>query len=86
VERNGEQFCPLVGIYHGKLGIVRDPATGQEILLRYNRRPLTDVREIGLEDATAMRAAAAGMPGARPLSVAEFVERIGRELAGAGAR
>jgi hypothetical protein len=86
VERNGEQFCPLVGIHHGTLGIQRDAATGQEILLRYNRSPLTDVREIGVEDAPAARASIAGKPDARPLSVAEFVEQIRRKLAGAGAR
>ena len=85
VERNGEKFCPLVGIHHGKLGIERDQATGQEILIRYNRKPLTDVREIGQDDATTMRAAA-DAPGARALSVAEFVERISGELAATRAR
>jgi len=79
VEKNGKKFCPLAGIYHGKLTIEREAGTGREILVRHNRQPLTDVREIGADDGTMARAA--GADGTRqPLSVGAFVGRIGQEL------
>ena len=80
VENNGRQFCPLVGVYHGKLLVARDAGTGREILLPHHGRPLTDVKEIGAADSPAA-IRAAGKPDRGPLSVAEFVGEIQNELA-----
>ena len=80
VEKDRTLFCPLVGVYHGKLTIEQDPATGQDILLGHNRRPLTDVREMGADEEPAIRAAGTPGPVGRPLTVAEFGGHIQREL------
>jgi hypothetical protein len=47
VEGNGVQFCPLVGVFHGKFGVRKDEPTGRDILVRHNGKPLRDVAEIG---------------------------------------
>lgn len=86
VEKNGEQFCPLVGICHGRLAIERDPATGQDILLRHNRRPLVNVREIGSGEELEAKAATAQPTAGRPLTIAEFIGQIQQELARTQAR
>jgi hypothetical protein len=81
VEKNRKTFCPLAGVYHGKLTIERDPQTGREILVRHNRRALTDIREIGVEDAPPAVQAAGGPNSARqPLSIDDFARQIRQEL------
>jgi hypothetical protein len=81
VEKNRRTFCPLAGVYHGKLTIEREPQTGREILVRYNRRALTDTREIGVEDASpTARASGAPESARQPLSVDEFARQIRQEL------
>lgn len=80
VEKNGRKFCPLAGIYHGKLTIERDARTGREILVRYNRRPLTDVSEVGSDEGPVARAAAEPQNARQPLSVDEFAVHIRQEL------
>jgi hypothetical protein len=80
VEKNRKAFCPLAGVYHGKLTIERDPQTGREVLVRHNRRVLTDVREIGVEDVPAAPAARALGPMRQPLGTDEFVRQIQQEL------
>jgi hypothetical protein len=47
VEKNGVQFCPLVGIFHGKFALRKDEKTGRDIVLRHDGKPLRDVSEIG---------------------------------------
>ena len=47
VEGNGVQFCPLVGVFHGKFGVRKDEMTGREIVLMHNGKPLRDLGEIG---------------------------------------
>ena len=47
VEGNGVQFCPLVGVFHGKFGVRKDEKTGRDILVMHNGKPLLDVAEIG---------------------------------------
>jgi hypothetical protein len=80
VEKNRKAFCPLAGVYHGKLTIERDPQTGREVLVRHNRQVLTDVREIGMEDSPAARAAGALGPVRQPLGTDEFVRLIQQAL------
>jgi len=43
VEGNGVQFCPLVGVFHGKFGVRKDEKTGREIVLMHNGKPLRDL-------------------------------------------
>jgi hypothetical protein len=80
VEKNGRKFCPLAGIYHGKLTIERDARTGREILVRHNRRPLTDVREVGSDEGLVARAAAEPQNARQPLTVDEFASQIRQQL------
>jgi hypothetical protein len=47
VEGNGVQFCPLVGVFHGKFGVRKDEKTGRDILVMHNGKTLRDVAEIG---------------------------------------
>src|SRR5438477_3029835 len=46
VEGNGVQFCPLVGVYHGKFGVRRDAKSSRDIVLMHDGKPLRDVAEI----------------------------------------
>lgn len=47
VEKNGVQFCPLVGVFHGKFGLRKDEKTGRDIMLMHDGKSLRDVGEIG---------------------------------------
>src|SRR6266480_4821591 len=47
VEGNGVQFCPIVGVFHGKLGLRKDDKNGRDIVLMHDGKPLRDVAEIG---------------------------------------
>jgi hypothetical protein len=55
VENNGAQFCPLVGVFHGKFAIKRDEKTGREIVVMHDGRPLKDVAEIGTGEGADLR-------------------------------
>jgi hypothetical protein len=46
VQKNGVQFCPLVGVMHGRYRVVRDEANARELITRDNGSPLTDVAEV----------------------------------------
>lgn len=46
VADNGTAFCPLVGVMYGDYPIVKDPGTGVEKVVRYNRTPLRSVEAI----------------------------------------
>lgn len=84
VERNGVQFCPLVGAFHGKFGVRKDQKSGRDILVRYNGKPLHDVAEIeagaGAEFGP-KRARPSISANAEPLSVDDFKSRIRDRLA-----
>ncbi len=76
VENNGTQFVPLVGIMHGRFRVKKD-AAGQDAVFTNEGSPLTDVTQLGKNEA----AASAG----RALSKQEFRQAIqakGREQAG----
>lgn len=82
-ENNGRQFCPLVGIHHGKLLIERDAKSGSSVLLRHNRQPVTQASDVGSDRSPPIVAAGQATP--RPMSVEDFLETVKKELA-TGAR
>ena len=47
VEQNGVQFCPLVGVFHGKFGLQEDKKTGRDTVIMHDGKPLRDIDEIG---------------------------------------
>jgi hypothetical protein len=67
VENNGTQFVPLVGIMHGRFRLKKD-ATGQDAVFTNEGSPLSDVTQLGRNEA----AASAG----RALSKQEFRQAI----------
>ena len=84
VEGNGVQFCPLVGVYHGKFGVRKDENSSRDIVLMHDGRPLRDVTEIGAgEDARsgAERSKLSIPPAREPMSLDDFKARIRSHLA-----
>lgn len=45
--------CPVVSFYHGKLCLQQGGPGGTEVLVRHNGKPVTDLSEIGSENAAA---------------------------------
>lgn len=79
VEKNGSQFCPLVGVYHGKFGAQKDESTGREVVFMHNGKPLRDVAEIGAGEGSELapkRAKSSITAGQAPLSVDDFKAKI----------
>lgn len=82
VQKNGQQFCPLVRLAHGTYRIEQDAVAGREFVARANRAPLHDVTEVELPlaDATAPAVRAAQADTTRALSPAAFEARIVAEV------
>ena len=83
VEKNGIQFCPLVGVFHGKFGLRKDEKTGSDIVLMHDGKPLRDVAEIGAgEDAQfGPRRQTITIPTNRePLSADDFKAKVREHL------
>jgi hypothetical protein len=73
VRGNRTEFCPLVGIYHGRLRVVKNGANGAEEILLHDGTPLVDVAQIGNSaDQFKAAATAAKSTGARALTPAEL--------------
>ncbi|CAN5412810.1 hypothetical protein BH20VER3_BH20VER3_20970 [soil metagenome] len=68
VENNGSQFIPLVGIMHGRFRVQKDEA-GHATLLTAESQPLTDVNQLGGDEAAVARNKAA-------LSLDDFKSQI----------
>jgi len=88
VTGNGVRFCPLVGAFHGKLGIRTDPKSGRNILVRHNGQELRNVAEIGKgpgAEFAAKRPKVSVSAAAEPLSLEEFKAKI-QERLGNGTR
>jgi hypothetical protein len=81
---NGREFCPLVGIYHGKLLIERDARSGADVVLRHNRQAITSATEVG-SDPKPPFAAAGGARIEPPIQLETFLDAVTKEL-NAGAR
>jgi hypothetical protein len=73
VENNGSQFVPLVGIAHGRFRVDREQATGREVMMTNERKPVSDVSQLGRNE----RAATAGTP----LPIDQFKGAIRTKLA-----
>ena len=82
VQNNGTQFCPLVGMMHGRYKILRDTAASRDYVTRDDGAPLTHVSEVQLPiDATPaqIRAATAATARDRALTPAAFEASIAAE-------
>jgi hypothetical protein len=83
VEGNGVQFCPLVGVYHGKFGTRKDEQTGRDIVLMHDGKPLCDVSEIGTGEGAGLdhkRNARSIPPDHQPMSVEGFKQKIQEQV------
>lgn len=83
VQKNGTQFCPLVGMMHGRYKVMRDPARATEFIVRDNGMPLTDVEEVALPMTNLpapVGAAAASAARARALSPENFEANISTQV------
>ena len=82
VQKNGQQFCPLVGLMHGRYRVMRDEATSREHIARDNGVPLTDTSEVELP-ITALPGpvrAASAANSSNALTPAAFESSIATEL------
>jgi hypothetical protein len=79
VQKNGLQFCPLVGVMHGRYRVLRDEQTKRDFVARDNRAPLADVADVELpmQDVPAPLREAAK---ARALAPADFEANIVSEI------
>jgi hypothetical protein len=76
VEGNGLNASPLVGFYHGKFLLKRDP-TGGDVMLQHNGEPLAAVTQLGRA-----KSAIAGETMDHGLSHESFVSQIRQRLNG----
>ncbi len=84
VEGNGVQFCPLVGVYHGKFGVRKDDKSSRDIVFMHDGKPLRDVAEIGAGEGAQFGSnrARLSIPAERePMSLDDFKARIRSHLA-----
>jgi hypothetical protein len=84
VEGNGTQFCPLVGVFHGKFGLRFDKKAGRDIVLKHDGNPLRDVGEIGNGEGAdfAPKRAKVSIPqNTEPMLVDDFKQRVRTHLA-----
>ena len=84
VEGNRVQFCPLVGVFHGKFGVRKDDKSGRDNLVMHNGKALRDVAEIGAgvgAEFGPKRAKLSIQANAEPLSVDDFKSKIRDRLA-----
>ena len=79
VEGNGVQFCPLVGVYHGKFVVRKDEKSSRDFVFMHDGKPLRDVAEIGAGEGAQFgpKRAKLSIPAERePMSLDEFKARI----------
>lgn len=76
VENNGRQFVPLVGIMHGRFRLERDEQSGQDVVADDHGGAITDLAELGREEATPQ----AKSTSAPSLSAADFKAAIRAKL------
>jgi hypothetical protein len=83
VRGNHTQFCPLVGVFHGRLRVLKNGANGAEEILLHDGTPLFDVNQIGMSSdgskpdvATVAKLAAAKGRAARALTSDDLATTI----------
>lgn len=78
VRDNHTALCPLVGIYHGRLRVVRNAADGKEQIYRHDGTPLTDVSLIGRQLGEQAQLSAVYPSGAtkQAMTTKEFVSQL----------
>ena len=84
VKGNGIQFCPVVGVFHGKFGVRKDQKTGRDILVRHNGDALRDVTEIGAGAVSGFgpnRAQLSIAADAEPISLDDFKSKVRARVA-----
>ena len=89
VEGNGVQFCPLVGVYHGKFGVRKDAKNNRDVVFMHDGRPLRDLAEIGAGEGARFGSGQAGLSIAaerEPMSIDDFKAHIRSHLAKKAAR
>ena len=74
IQKNGTQLCPLARMMHGRYRVLTDAATRRDYIARDNRRPLTDVSEVGLPPAASAALPPAALSAALPPEI--FEQRI----------
>ncbi len=83
VQKNGIQFCPLVGVMHGRYRLLRDEAAARDYVARDNGAPLTDVAEVEFpmnQLPASVAAANASTLKARALTPAAFEASVSSEV------
>jgi hypothetical protein len=76
IQGNGRQFCPMVGLYHGRYRVLTDGATGRDYVARDNHLPLTATAEVSLPLLDPARVAAAARSPAAALAPADFLAHV----------
>ena len=78
VRDNHRTLSPLVGVYHGRLRVVKNAVDGQEQIFLHDGTPLTSLSLIGKEPAARAKAPLTDASGAstRPLTSKEFSGQI----------
>lgn len=78
VAGNGVSFSPLVGLMHGRYRVQRDATSGQELVTRNDRAPLTNVDDVRLPQRETPLPATLALTSA--LTVDAFETRIAQEI------
>jgi hypothetical protein len=87
IQRNGVQFCPLVGMGHGRYRVQRDDAAARDVVLRDNGVPLRETADVALtlRDLPAPLRAAQAADTRGALTLESFESSIAAELERTGA-
>lgn len=85
---NGDQFCPLVAVMHGRYPIVSRAGDGADIVLRTNGAPLRAPEEVQLPLSSVSLGilSRGGNPVSAAMTVAQFKSRIREEVSGVSAK
>jgi hypothetical protein len=86
VQGNGRQFCPLVGLHHGRYRVLTDATTRRDYVARDNGVPLTATSEVSLPALDPARMTGATRSAADGLAPNDFLARVRTQLQPADAR
>ena len=86
VQGNGRQFCPMVGLYHGRYRVLAEAATGRDYVARDNGVPLTATSEVSLPLLDPVRIPAVTRSPAAALAPADFLTHVRTQLQSPNAR